>query len=341
MSFLSPANKAPSFSVSVAHAQLRDAVDSKRAGGSASFTSGAGEARLSLSSDSTKALSRDLRFKRAVTMDVLMRREARCSVIIQRSMNEGHEGDDGEAGPRRQSVDGGRRTGDMDNAAEAHKKEEEAIEEEEEEEEEGGALDLTWPKDDLQAQMTYVLTAPIVFSVWLTVPDVRREDRANWFPLAFFGAISWIALISYPMVWMASTIGDTMGVSEEVMGITILAAGTSIPDLLSSVIVAQQGQGDMAVSSSIGSNIFDITLGLPLPWFFWCLINDKKYSVTATTLKFSLILLLFMLLAVVTTIAACGWKMTRALGGVMFSLYGIFIMLSLLKSFGHLGTFLD
>lgn len=55
--------------------------------------------------------------------------------------------------------------------------------------------------------------------------------------------------------------GETMGISEEIMGLTILAAGTSIPDLITSVIVARKGLGDMAVSSSVGSNIFDITVG--------------------------------------------------------------------------------
>ena len=47
-----------------------------------------------------------------------------------------------------------------------------------------------------------------------------------------------------------------------IMGLTVLAAGTSVPDLLSSVIVARRGSGDMAVSSSIGSNIFDILVGI-------------------------------------------------------------------------------
>lgn len=49
------------------------------------------------------------------------------------------------------------------------------------------------------------------------------------------------------------------------MGLTILAAGTSIPDLITSVIVARKGLGDMAVSSSVGSNIFDITVGYVRP----------------------------------------------------------------------------
>ena len=47
----------------------------------------------------------------------------------------------------------------------------------------------------------------------------------------------------------------------QIMGLTFLAAGTSIPDLITSVIVARKGLGDMALSSSIGSNMFDVTVG--------------------------------------------------------------------------------
>ena len=65
------------------------------------------------------------------------------------------------------------------------------------------------------------------------------------------------------MVWFAVTIGWFFSIPAVVMGLTVLAAGTSVPDLLSSVIVARQGKGDMAVSSSIGSNIFDILVVYP------------------------------------------------------------------------------
>ena len=43
-----------------------------------------------------------------------------------------------------------------------------------------------------------------------------------------------------------------INVPPEIMGLTFLAAGTSVPDLITSVIVAKKGFGDMAVSSSIG-----------------------------------------------------------------------------------------
>lgn len=83
----------------------------------------------------------------------------------------------------------------------------------------------------------------------------------RFFPITFIGSIVWIAFFSYLMVWWANVAGATAHVPPEVMGLTLLAAGTSVPDLITSVIVARKGFGDMAVSSSVGSNIFDVTVG--------------------------------------------------------------------------------
>lgn len=62
------------------------------------------------------------------------------------------------------------------------------------------------------------------------------------------------------------------------MGLTFLAAGTSIPDLITSVIVARKGFGDMAVSSSVGSNIFDVTVGYVYVWYH-TFINCKNCKI--------------------------------------------------------------
>ena len=55
---------------------------------------------------------------------------------------------------------------------------------------------------------------------------------------------------------MADAIGQVAKIPIEIMGLTFLAAGTSVPDLITSVIVAKKGLGDMAVSSSIGEDFF-------------------------------------------------------------------------------------
>jgi Ca2+/Na+ antiporter len=76
--------------------------------------------------------------------------------------------------------------------------------------------------------------------------------RKKYFALTFAISIFWIMIFSYLMVWWATVVGKTVGISDAVMGLTFLAAGTSVPDLITSVLVARQGHGDMAVSSSIG-----------------------------------------------------------------------------------------
>ncbi|KAF0037622.1 hypothetical protein F2P81_010496 [Scophthalmus maximus] len=126
-------------------------------------------------------------------------------------------------------------------------------------------------------------------------------------------------------------VGETFWITEEIMGLTILAAGTSIPDLITSVIVARKGLGDMAVSSSVGSNIFDITVGLPLPWLIYNIINDfKPVEVSSNGLFCAIVLLFLMLLFVIMSIAACKWRMSKFLGFLMFLLYFVFLIVSVM-----------
>ncbi|XP_068131107.1 sodium/potassium/calcium exchanger 1 isoform X2 [Hyperolius riggenbachi] len=191
-------------------------------------------------------------------------------------------------------------------------------------------LSLGWP-DTKRKQITYLFLLPIVFPLWLTVPDVRSPKSRNLFVLTFLGSILWIAVFSYLMVWWAHQVGETIGISEEIMGLTILAAGTSIPDLITSVIVARKGLGDMAVSSSVGSNIFDITVGLPVPWFLFSVFNGfSPVAVSSNGLFCAIVLLFLMLLFVIFSIAFCKWKMNKLLGFTMFTLYFVFVIVSVM-----------
>ena len=198
-----------------------------------------------------------------------------------------------------------------------------------------GGIDLDWP-DELSGKIYFVLLCPIMFGLAYTIPNCKKKEHL-W-PVVFIESILYIGFFSYFMVWWATSIGAVVGISDEVMGYTFLAAGTSVPDLMSSVIVARQGFGDMAVSSSIGSNIFDITLGLPLPWFLWSIIEGGKgIDVISNSLNFSLLLLILMLVSVVIIIAVCGWRMTKGLGFSMVVLYGLFLTLAVLNSRGVIG----
>ncbi|XP_071169921.1 sodium/potassium/calcium exchanger Nckx30C-like [Mytilus edulis] len=199
----------------------------------------------------------------------------------------------------------------------------------EELQEEEEPLDLSWPKE-WRKRLNYILVAPIIFPLWIFLPDVRRPEKKRWFIITFFGSILWIAIYSYLMLWWAATVGKTIGIQDEIMGLTIIAAGTSIPDLITSVIVAKKGFGDMAVSSSVGSNIFDITVGLPIPWLIYLAINGGVVDVNSNGLVCSIFLLFVMLITVIATIAVSKWKMSKPLGGSMLVLYVVFVVLSVL-----------
>lgn len=176
------------------------------------------------------------------------------------------------------------------------------------------------------------LSLPISFPLWLTVPDCTTDKWKEHFVLTFSISILWIAIFSYFLVWWASIVGDIMGIPTVVMGLTVLAAGTSIPDAISSVVMARLGQGDMAVSSSIGSNVFDILVGLPVPWLLKtavvCPISRGsmcQIEVLSPYLVFNVIVLLCMVLAVVLSIHFSGWVLTKHLGVVMAVLYACFL----------------
>ncbi|XP_076850012.1 sodium/potassium/calcium exchanger 2-like isoform X6 [Brachyhypopomus gauderio] len=196
--------------------------------------------------------------------------------------------------------------------------------------EEDQPLSLAWPESG-RKRFTYLFLLPIVLPLWITLPDVRKPTSKKFFPITFVGSICWIAAFSYLMVWWAHQVGETIGITEEIMGLTILAAGTSIPDLITSVIVARKGLGDMAVSSSVGSNIFDITVGLPFPWLLYSLLNGMRpVAVSSNGLFCAIVLLFIMLLFVIISIAACKWKMSKLLGFLMFLLYIVFLVVSVM-----------
>ena len=74
--------------------------------------------------------------------------------------------------------------------------------------------------------------------------------------VTFINSIVWIAIFSYLMVWMVAVIGFTFGIPDSIMGITFLAAGTSVPDAMASVMVARQGEWTMGSTKTVVSGVF-------------------------------------------------------------------------------------
>jgi len=161
----------------------------------------------------------------------------------------------------------------------------------------------------------------------------------RWFWATFFLALVHITWVSFFMVEFMLKIGCLWGIPDVVMGLTFLAMGTSIPDALGSLAVAKKGEGDMAVSNAVGSNVFDICMGLGLPWFIKLCIDASKdcnyiYICNASEDVLPSIFILLSIIVVLFAVFVFGkWKLYPQSGYVLFLVYGLFIIYQLLNTY--------
>ena len=206
--------------------------------------------------------------------------------------------------------------------------------------------------DEKPACVLWVVCLPLNAMLYGTLPDVARPgDKPgrtvpwmpageDWFIVTFFACLLWLIIFSYCMVVWVTIIGAVFGISDYIMGLTILASGTSIPDALSSMYMAKEGRGDMAISSSIGSNVFDILVGLPVPTIIKYIVvaaqgNNlnklARWNFDTTGIVFDTVLLLMMVALIVTSIMLTNWVLNIKLGTMMFLLYFIFLVVCILN----------
>ncbi|XP_054827755.1 sodium/potassium/calcium exchanger 4 [Eublepharis macularius] len=191
------------------------------------------------------------------------------------------------------------------------------------------------PPEGKMDKVRWILTWPLIFLLFFTIPNCAKPRWEKCFMLTFLLSTVWIALFSYFMVWLVTIIGYTLGIPDVIMGITFLAAGTSVPDCMASLIVARQGLGDMAVSNTIGSNVFDILVGLGIPWGLQTMVVNygTAIQINSKGLVYSVVLLLGSVALTVGGIHLNKWKLDRKLGICVLFLYVIFLCFSIMIEF--------
>ena len=100
-----------------------------------------------------------------------------------------------------------------------------------------------------------------------------------------------------------------LGVSETLIGLTIVAVGTSLPELVTSVVAARKGESDVALGNILGSNVFNL-LGI-----LGITAMVTPLAVPAEILSSDLWIMLAVTLALLA-VAITGWKISRREGAV-------------------------
>jgi cation:H+ antiporter len=100
--------------------------------------------------------------------------------------------------------------------------------------------------EELEAEIPTAITTPAA-TLWLLV------------------GLATLILASRMLVWGAVEVATTFGVSELVIGLTIVAVGTSLPELAATVVSALKGEHDLAIGNVVGSNLWNLLAVLAAP----------------------------------------------------------------------------
>lgn len=169
-----------------------------------------------------------------------------------------------------------------------------------------------------------LLAAFIVFIIWLVRSAKKQrnaqEDAEEIKTLGtvqclvyIIGGIAAIVVGGDTVVNSAKTIADNFGLSPTLIGLTIVAMGTSLPELVTSIVAARKGETDMAIGNVIGSNLFNILLVLGAAGTISPIEVLMENVIDA--------MILIGMSVVVWIFAWTGKKINRAEGAVMVALY--------------------
>jgi len=193
---------------------------------------------------------------------------------------------------------------------------------------------LTWPEGTIN-RIVFVVSFPFLFAFNYTIPDPRKARWTNFYPLTLLMVVVWFYLLSDLFVFSSDKCGCIIGIPADWMGLTFGAIGTSLPNLFASMLVAKQGQGNMAVSNAFGSNVFNIFMALGIPWCVATIILNpgNAYAVPSDAIKSAVILLLAFLLLFIIVMIYSRMMLSKRIGSIFLVFYLVFIVYETLTSF--------
>ena len=148
-------------------------------------------------------------------------------------------------------------------------------------------------------------------------------------------AILLVVVSSYFMVDFATKLAENWSVPSTIIALTILAAGTSVPDLIASVKTAKDGYGDTAITNAIGSNVFDILGNLGLTWVISAIFTGgKPINIDTNNLTGSIVLLIASSVVLILVLIGSKFNLNKIISGLLmisYVLYVVFICAQALK----------
>lgn len=142
--------------------------------------------------------------------------------------------------------------------------------------------------------------------------EYKKMSLAKSFIFTFFG-IGMIVLGSHFVVNSSVNIATALGVSEKFISLTIVALGTSLPELVTSITATRKGECDLAIGNVVGSCIFNIGIVIGIPVAIFGGINNINFS--------TLDLLVMLLSVIILFVFSINDKKISRKEGIIFLLF--------------------
>ncbi len=161
--------------------------------------------------------------------------------------------------------------------------------------------------------------------------DMETENRKIVTNLVLIlGGLTSLVLGSQWLVRGASSIAKAVGVSELVIGLTVVAAGTSLPEVATSLVASIRGERDIAVGNVVGSNIFNILAALGLTG----IAAPNGIAVSEAALRFDIPVMIAVAISCLP-IFFLGYNISRWEGLLFLAYYVAYTAYLVLKSTQH------
>ena len=184
----------------------------------------------------------------------------------------------------------------------------------------------------LAAAVLIVLVGPILSVAYLKV-TAAEPGKPRWTLLqlfmSFFTAIAWIYVIANELVNLLQTFGLVIGLSPDLLGLTVLAWGNSIGDLVSNVAVARMGFPQMGVAAAFGSPLLNLLVGLGASSIIVNVRDSAPLSLVAVEpiVIVGAAMLALALTANLVVVPLCKFRVVRPYGFVLIGVYAVYFVI--------------
>ncbi|MDQ6984481.1 MAG: calcium/sodium antiporter, partial [Ghiorsea sp.] len=143
--------------------------------------------------------------------------------------------------------------------------------------------------------------------------NVDMKTSVMWFSIGLIVLLASSKLV----VWGAVEIATLLGVSDLVIGLTIVAIGTSLPELVAAIVSVLKNEAELAIGNVIGSNMFNILAVLSMPALF----APGSFDIATLTRDIPIMFIFTAALFLVAYGFKREGRITRVEGGILLSAY--------------------